>query len=102
MAASSPSAAQWVPSYYCRGSAALVDGRGARHISVGGQAIDAAVTAAFVAALARAASPEGCLAKAVRAAELDAENGTVNRVPARRRGGVGLRGNDATGWQIWR
>jgi hypothetical protein len=30
-----------VPGYYCQGSAELVDGRGARHMNVGGQAIDA-------------------------------------------------------------
>ena len=40
-----------VPNYYCHGSAELVNGRGARHMSVGGQAIDAAVAAAFLAAL---------------------------------------------------
>jgi hypothetical protein len=36
--------AKSVPNYYCQGSAELVDGRGARHMNVGGQAIDAAVT----------------------------------------------------------
>src|SRR6266700_2111913 len=40
-----------VPNYYCQGSAELVNGRGARHMSVGGQAIDAAVAGAFLAAL---------------------------------------------------
>ena len=50
-----------VPNYYCQGSAELVGGRGARHMSVGGQAIDAAVTAAFLAALAPAAL-DACLA----------------------------------------
>jgi DNA invertase Pin-like site-specific DNA recombinase len=49
-----------VPNYYCQGSAELVNGRGARHMSVGGQAIDAAVTAAFLAALAPAAL-DACL-----------------------------------------
>jgi DNA invertase Pin-like site-specific DNA recombinase len=49
-----------VPNYYCQGSAELVGGRGARHMSVGGQAIDAAVTAAFLAALAPAAL-DACL-----------------------------------------
>ena len=49
-----------VPNYYCQGSAELVNGRGARHMSVGGQAIDAAVAAAFLAALAPAAL-DACL-----------------------------------------
>ena len=49
-----------VPNYYCQGSAELVNGRGARHMGVGGQAIDAAVTAAFLAALAPAAL-DACL-----------------------------------------
>jgi len=52
--------AKCVPNYYCHGSAELVDGRGARHMNVGGQAIDAAVAAAFLAALAPAAL-EACL-----------------------------------------
>ncbi|MGH3192398.1 MAG: recombinase family protein [Streptosporangiaceae bacterium] len=43
--------AKTVPNYYCQGSAELVDGRGARHMDVGGQAIDAAVAEAFLAAL---------------------------------------------------
>src|SRR5436190_3265935 len=43
--------AKCVPNYYCQGSAELVNGRGARHMSVGGQAIDAAVAGAFLAAL---------------------------------------------------
>jgi Recombinase len=55
--------AKCVPNYYCQGSAELVGGRGARHMSVGGQAIDAAVTAAFLAALAPAAL-DACLAAA--------------------------------------
>jgi DNA invertase Pin-like site-specific DNA recombinase len=55
--------AKCVPNYYCQGSAELVDGRGVRHMSVGGQAIDAAVTAAFLAALAPAAL-DACLAAA--------------------------------------
>jgi DNA invertase Pin-like site-specific DNA recombinase len=52
--------AKCVPNYYCQGSAELVDGRGARHMSVGGQGIDAAVAAAFLAALAPAAL-DACL-----------------------------------------
>src|SRR5213083_1471946 len=47
--------ARSVPNYYCQGSAELVDGRGARHMNVGGQAIDAAVAAAFLQALSPAA-----------------------------------------------
>jgi DNA invertase Pin-like site-specific DNA recombinase len=52
--------ARTVPNYYCQGAADLVDGRGARHMDVGGQAIDAAVAAAFLAALAPAAL-DACL-----------------------------------------
>jgi len=52
--------AKCVPSYYCQGSAELVNGRGARHMSVGGQAIDAAVADAFLAVLAPAAL-DACL-----------------------------------------
>src|SRR5262249_4777735 len=47
--------AKTVPNYYCQGSADLVNGRGARHMNVGGQAIDAAVAQAFLAALQPAA-----------------------------------------------
>ncbi len=54
-----------VPNYYCHGSAELVNGRGARHMSTGGQAIDAAVTAAFLAALAPAAL-DACLQAAAQ------------------------------------
>ena len=55
--------ARSVPNYYCQGPAELVNGRGARHMSVGGQAIDAAVAEAFLAALAPAAL-QACLAAA--------------------------------------
>jgi DNA invertase Pin-like site-specific DNA recombinase len=55
--------AKSVPGYYCQGSAELVDGKGARHMSVGGLAIDAAVADAFLAALAPAAL-QACLAAA--------------------------------------
>jgi DNA invertase Pin-like site-specific DNA recombinase len=44
-----------VPNYYCQGAGELVEGRGTRHMNVGGQAIDAAVAEAFLAALAPAA-----------------------------------------------
>jgi hypothetical protein len=57
--------AKCVPNYYCQGSAELVDGRGARHMSAGGQAIDAAVADAFLAALAPAAM-DACLAAAAQ------------------------------------
>ena len=57
--------AKTVPNYYCQGSAELVDGRGARHMNVGGQAIDAAVAGAFLAALAPAAM-HACLAAAAQ------------------------------------
>jgi DNA invertase Pin-like site-specific DNA recombinase len=56
--------AKTVPNYYCQGSAELVDGRGSRHMSIGGQGIDAAVAAAFLAAL-QPAALQACL----RAAE---------------------------------
>jgi DNA invertase Pin-like site-specific DNA recombinase len=52
-----------VPNYYCHGSAELVDGKGTRHMNVGGQAIDAAVAEAFLAALSPAAL-QACLAAA--------------------------------------
>jgi DNA invertase Pin-like site-specific DNA recombinase len=53
--------AKSVPNYYCQGSAELVDGRGSRHMNVGGQAIDAAVAEAFLQALSPAAL-QACLA----------------------------------------
>jgi DNA invertase Pin-like site-specific DNA recombinase len=43
------------PGYYCTGTGQLVDGRGTRHMRIGGAAIDAAVAHAFMAALAPAA-----------------------------------------------
>lgn len=52
--------AKCVPNYYCQGSAELVNGRGTRHMSAGGQAIDAAVAGAFLAAMAPAAL-DACL-----------------------------------------
>jgi DNA invertase Pin-like site-specific DNA recombinase len=55
--------AKSVPNYYCHGSAELVDGKGSRHMNVGGQAIDAAVAEAFLAALSPAAV-QACLAAA--------------------------------------
>ncbi|PZS09387.1 MAG: recombinase family protein, partial [Solirubrobacterales bacterium] len=55
--------AKCVPNYYCQGPAELVDGRGARHMNAGGQAIDAAVAGAFLTALAPAAL-DACLAAA--------------------------------------
>jgi DNA invertase Pin-like site-specific DNA recombinase len=51
------------PGYYCTGSGQLVDGRGVRHLRVGGSGIDAAVAEAFLAALAPAAL-HACLAAA--------------------------------------
>ena len=48
------------PGYYCTGTGQLVDGRGTRHLRVGGVAIDAAVTALFLSALAPAAA-QACL-----------------------------------------
>src|ERR1019366_3984085 len=55
--------AKTVPNYYCQGPGDLVDGRGTRHMNVGGQAIDAAVAEAFLAALAPAAL-QACLTAA--------------------------------------
>ena len=55
--------AKSVPNYYCQGSAELVEGRGARHMNVGGLAVDAAVTEAFLAALAPTAL-QACLTAA--------------------------------------
>lgn len=55
--------AKVIPNYYCQGPAELVDGRGARHMNAGGQAIDAAVAGAFLTALAPAAL-DACLAAA--------------------------------------
>ena len=52
------------PGYYCTGTGQLVEGRGTRHLRVGGVAIDAAVTATFLAAL----EPVG-LQACLRAAE---------------------------------
>ena len=52
--------AKTVPNYYCQGSAELVNGRGSRHMNVGGQAIDAAVAGAFLAAL-QPAALQACL-----------------------------------------
>jgi DNA invertase Pin-like site-specific DNA recombinase len=55
--------AKSTPGYYCQGSAELVDGRGARHMNVGGQAIDVAVAEAFLAAL-QPTALQACLAAA--------------------------------------
>jgi DNA invertase Pin-like site-specific DNA recombinase len=43
--------AKSTPGYYCTGTGELVNGRGTRHLQVGGVAIDAAVTDAFLAAI---------------------------------------------------
>jgi DNA invertase Pin-like site-specific DNA recombinase/transposase-like protein len=55
--------AKTTPGYYCTGTGTLVDGKGARHLRVGGQAIDTAVTEAFLAAL-QPAALQACLAAA--------------------------------------
>ncbi|HEX6668334.1 MAG TPA: helix-turn-helix domain-containing protein, partial [Gemmatimonadales bacterium] len=47
--------AKATPGYYCQGPATIVDGRGTRHLHIGGVALDAAVSDAFLAALAPAA-----------------------------------------------
>ncbi|MGH3637275.1 MAG: recombinase family protein, partial [Mycobacterium sp.] len=51
------------PGYYCTGTGQLVEGRNMRHLRVGGVGIDAAVSQAFLAALAPAAL-QACLAAA--------------------------------------
>lgn len=51
------------PGCYCTGTGVLVEGRGSRHMRVGGVAIDTAVSEAFLAALAPAAL-QACLAAA--------------------------------------
>ena len=53
------------PGYYCTGTGQLVEGRGVRHLRVGGVGIDAAVTSAFLAALAPAGLG-ACLAAAAQ------------------------------------
>ncbi|WP_239396897.1 recombinase family protein [Frankia sp. CiP3] len=40
------------PGYYCQGPATIVDGRGARHLHIGGVALDTAIADAFLTALA--------------------------------------------------
>ena len=55
--------AKATPGYYCTGTGQLVDGRGTRHLRVGGVAVDTAVAAAFLAALAPSAL-QACLAAA--------------------------------------
>src|SRR5262249_810512 len=57
--------AKTVPNSCSPGRGDLVDGRGARHMNVGGQAIDAAVAEAFLATLAPAAM-QACLAAAAQ------------------------------------
>jgi excisionase family DNA binding protein len=52
--------AKSTPGYYCTGTGQLVEGRGVRHLRVGGVGIDAAVADAFLAALAPAGL-EACL-----------------------------------------
>ena len=51
------------PGYYCAGAGKIVDGRGTRHLQIGGLAIDTAVAQTFLAALAPAAL-SACLAAA--------------------------------------
>ena len=53
--------ARSTPGYYCNGTGELVEGKGVRHLSVGGQAIDAAVAETFLATLSPAAV-QACLA----------------------------------------
>jgi hypothetical protein len=55
--------AKTTPGYYCTGTGQLVEGRGTRHLRVGGAGIDAAVAAAFLAAL-QPAALQACLTAA--------------------------------------
>jgi DNA invertase Pin-like site-specific DNA recombinase len=55
--------AKSTPGYYCTGTGQLVEGRGVRHLRVGGIAIDHAVATAFLAAL-QPAAMQACLAAA--------------------------------------
>ncbi|HEY2762574.1 MAG TPA: recombinase family protein [Pseudonocardiaceae bacterium] len=55
--------AKSTPGYYCTGTGQLVEGRGTRHLRVGGVAIDIAVTSALLTALAPTAL-QACLAAA--------------------------------------
>ncbi len=55
--------AKSVPNYYCQGAGELLNGRGTRHMNLGGLAIDAAVAEAFLAAL-QPAAVQACLAAA--------------------------------------
>ena len=55
--------AKTTPGYYCTGTGTLVEGRGTRHLRVGGAGIDTAVAAAFLAAL-QPAALQACLTAA--------------------------------------
>ncbi|WP_244890278.1 recombinase family protein [Mycobacterium lentiflavum] len=55
--------AKTTPGYYCTGTGQLVEGRGTRHLRVGGAAIDTAVAEAFLAAL-QPAALQACQAAA--------------------------------------
>jgi uncharacterized protein YndB with AHSA1/START domain len=55
--------AKSTPGYYCTGTGELVDGRGTRHLRIGGVAIDTAVEEAFLAAL-QPTALQACLAAA--------------------------------------
>jgi DNA invertase Pin-like site-specific DNA recombinase/transposase-like protein len=48
------------PGYYCTGTGQMIEGHGTRHLRAGGAAIDAAVTATFLAAL-QPAALQACL-----------------------------------------
>jgi DNA invertase Pin-like site-specific DNA recombinase/transposase-like protein len=55
--------AKSTPGYYCTGTGTLVDGKGARHLRVGGLTIDTTVAQAFLTAL-QPAALQACLAAA--------------------------------------
>jgi DNA invertase Pin-like site-specific DNA recombinase len=55
--------AKTTPGYYCTGTGTLVEGKGTRHLRVGGARIDAAIAEAYLAAL-QPAALQACLAAA--------------------------------------
>ena len=55
--------AKTTPGYYCTGTGKLIEGKGTRHLRVGGAGIDAAIAEAFLAAL-QPAALQACLAAA--------------------------------------
>ena len=69
--------AKTTPGYYCTGTGKLIEGKGTRHLRVGGARIDAAIAEAFLAAL-----------QPGRAAGLPGRRPAAGRWPRRRVGAV--------------